>query len=169
MQFHKLKLERFISYHSIHGSRNNYYQPYQEEKKKKRELSFVQDLTWLSQNQLEFRKWNKEANWSVQVCRLDCSKRFDNLIQDVFVVPCPERGTVTWYTVAASVGSAVPTRQKFWETELGLICYQGDVWLCVCLLKGELKITNQTLSCKQIAVCHLGVQICGLVIINTID
>lgn len=66
----------------------------------------MQDLTWLSQNQLEFRKWNKEANWSVQICRLDCSKRLDNLIQDVFVVLCPEMRTVVWYSVAASVGSA---------------------------------------------------------------
>lgn len=32
----------------------------------------------------------------------------------------------------------------FFDIELGVICYQGDVWFCVCILSGELKMTKQT-------------------------
>lgn len=72
---------------------------------------------------------------SADLQAFDCSKRFDNLIQDVFVVPYPEMGTVTcaWEVLGDCScwqcwrGCLAPPRPKFWETELGSICYQGDV------------------------------------------
>lgn len=69
MQFHKLQLERDSSAitHYTGAETTNISHT---RKKTEGTVLCATLFKWLSQNLMEFRKWNKEANWSVQICRL---------------------------------------------------------------------------------------------------
>lgn len=159
MQFHKLQLGRYSSAitHYIGVQTTNVRLT--REKKNERELSFVQDLKRLGLGCAK-TDWNSGNGTKKQICRWrfvrpDCKKGLITSSGKSSLSPAQKWGQLRWVMGdgAAQLPSEAPggtpspilgLNRLFLDIEPGVICYQGDIWFCVWILSGELKMTKQT-------------------------